>query len=346
MLRFRIVALLCMLLSPAALTARPAVSAAAGPAPGATQPTDLGTLGGGYSEAFAVNASGQVVGTSATASDERHAFLWTAERGMRDLGTLGGSSSTARDINQRGEVVGWSEASDGQDHAFIWSAKDGMRDLGALGRPRSYAYSINDRGQVVGYTAALEQDRPFTRIGHAAFIWTTDSGMRDLRAPDDQWSEAWDINARGQVAGTRGGRAFLWTATDGMQDLGVPEGRARSYANSINDRGQIAGWSEGLSPTREARHILTWTAGAGWRDLMVAPDVDAVAQDINDRGQLIGETFAGPVYWTAQDGLQPVALPSPGGVNYVNAINVRGQLAGWCSNAAGEQHACLWMLNQ
>jgi len=48
--------------------------------------TDLGTLGGSFSEAHDVNERGQVVGESTTASGEFHAFLW--EKGtMIDLGT-------------------------------------------------------------------------------------------------------------------------------------------------------------------------------------------------------------------------------------------------------------------
>jgi probable HAF family extracellular repeat protein len=38
---------------------------------------DLGTLGGGFSQANAINPAGQVVGFSITASGESHATLWT-----------------------------------------------------------------------------------------------------------------------------------------------------------------------------------------------------------------------------------------------------------------------------
>ncbi len=47
---------------------------------------DLGTLGGKYSHALAINDLGQVVGVSATPTVIGRAFFWTAEGGMADLG--------------------------------------------------------------------------------------------------------------------------------------------------------------------------------------------------------------------------------------------------------------------
>jgi probable HAF family extracellular repeat protein len=50
--------------------------------------TDLGTLGGTYSSANAINNVGQVTGTSTNAHGEYRAFLWRKGT-MIDLGTLG-----------------------------------------------------------------------------------------------------------------------------------------------------------------------------------------------------------------------------------------------------------------
>ena len=48
--------------------------------------TDIGTLGGTFGAAYAVNTNGAVVGTSTIAGDaETHAFYWTAAGGLLDL---------------------------------------------------------------------------------------------------------------------------------------------------------------------------------------------------------------------------------------------------------------------
>ena len=84
--------------------------------------TDLGTLGGGGSQAGAINNRGQVVGSAYTASGDYHAFLWE-DGEMTDLGTLpGGSFSFAQAINNRGQVVGfYSRTASEIQHAILWS---------------------------------------------------------------------------------------------------------------------------------------------------------------------------------------------------------------------------------
>src|SRR5262245_57375323 len=80
----------------------------------ATTIIDLGTLGGGNSDAFGMNndqVNIYVVGWSDVAprSNVVHAFFWTSTGGMTDLGTLpGGTSSQGFDVNNNGQIAGFS----------------------------------------------------------------------------------------------------------------------------------------------------------------------------------------------------------------------------------------------
>jgi probable HAF family extracellular repeat protein len=129
--------------------------------------TDLGTLGGSYSSAGGINASGQVVGDLATAGNgPDHAFLYSGGV-MHDLGTLGGSSSAAIGINASGQVVGisFTTGTSYPSDAFLYSGGI-MIDLNSLlpadsGWQLSSASAINDSGQIVGYGSINGQYHAF-----------------------------------------------------------------------------------------------------------------------------------------------------------------------------------------
>jgi probable HAF family extracellular repeat protein len=85
--------------------------------------TDLGTFGGSQSDAYGINAGGQVVGRAETATrGEIRAFLW--ENGlMTDLGEVlpDHMYSEGNDINDRGQIVGWFDTGDESGyHPVIW----------------------------------------------------------------------------------------------------------------------------------------------------------------------------------------------------------------------------------
>jgi probable HAF family extracellular repeat protein len=92
---------------------------------------DLGTLGGAFSQPFALNDRGQVVGVSSTPTGESHAFLWQKGQ-MIELG-VAGEASLAYRINERGQVLGSVQHADGTSGAVVWT--EGVRERRSIPYP-------------------------------------------------------------------------------------------------------------------------------------------------------------------------------------------------------------------
>jgi probable HAF family extracellular repeat protein len=122
---------------------------------------DLGTLGGLYSSARAINDSGLIVGMASTTLDPGnightipHAFLYV-DGMMIDLGAFGDDypGSGAMDVNNLGQVVGWDGTGSGS-RAFLYEG-GALQDLNLLIDPHSgwvvtVAAAINDLAQIAG----------------------------------------------------------------------------------------------------------------------------------------------------------------------------------------------------
>lgn len=244
------------------------------------------------SGAFAVNNSGQVVGSSLTAGgQESHAFLWTRPGTVQDLGTLGTGTSIARAINNNGEVVG----SYGQLQAFFWTQSGGMQDLRNLTKKECplceiTPFGINDSGIVVGDLLLSPAD------SHYAFVLNARSGsslkLGDLGGGRNGInSQAIAVNRSGQVVGAAGTpsgafHAFLWTLSGGMQDLGVLPGYTDSGALGISNSGQVVGMS--YSTITGNYRAFLWTPSGGMQDLGTLGGENSGAVGINDAGEVAG----------------------------------------------------------
>lgn len=160
---------------------------------------DLGTLGGPYSAAYAIGASGSVVGKADTDSGATHAFLWTPGGGMTDLGILGGADSAAYAVSSADAVAGISDTGDtGTRHGFLF-VNGQIRDLAPLpGMDSSMSYGVNSQGQAVGVSQTA------AGIKHAT-VWRDGrpTDLNTLLPPRSGWvlTEARAVNDHGQIAG-------------------------------------------------------------------------------------------------------------------------------------------------
>jgi len=232
---------------------------------GAPYPTYIGTLGGNYSIANRINASGQVVGSSDDYLGRRRAFVWNAGSftALGTLATTWTSYSFGDGINDLGHVVGDSGTDAFQQHAFFWPGAGPLKDLGTLGGDTSSAVDINDRGIVVG-SATDVQGRS------RAFVYAQGE-MRELPVPGEI-TGAVAINRHGDIVGTIGSPSastvldgFLYShgRTALLKDLVLESDCwAHLEPRDINDRGDIVAvgvMNEGASCGAAGRHVVIVT---------------------------------------------------------------------------------------
>ena len=200
---------------------------------------DIGTLGGPYAQANAINEAGFVTGTAQTWAIfvTTHAFIYQASATggqMRDLGMLGsGLSSYGMAINGYNHVAGYStfQANSDRFHAFLHDGKR-MIDLGSLGAKGtesdvSVALGVNKSDEVVGYTYL--PGAPGMPLQQVAFLFRPNAGgMIDLNtlldgAGNYRLISATAINDNGQIVAnavdtqTGSPRAVLLTPKPPMQ---------------------------------------------------------------------------------------------------------------------------------
>jgi probable HAF family extracellular repeat protein len=274
---------------------------------------DLGTFGGNFGQANAINDRGQVVGFATNTIStpvsiaafgcdvdlavptQTRAFIWEGGS-IQDLGTLGGTDSCAVLINQHGQVAGYSftdSSSNPPVHPFLWHHGT-MRDLGTLGGTFALTFALNNRGEVAGlsFLAGDSVCHPFLwRRGELSDLGTLggDTGIAEsLNDAGDVVGEADLPGASGPCFnGPQAHHAFRWKHGV-MTDLGTQDGDPCSHALSINSGGQVVG---GSSDCTTFLHAFLWEDGGPMVDLnsFVTPSSNlilTVATLISDRGEI------------------------------------------------------------
>jgi probable HAF family extracellular repeat protein len=260
-------------------------------------------------------------------------------------------------------------------------------DLGTLGGPSSQNGFIVNGGTVLVQADTAIRDPDYRKAGstdpflnHAA-LWRSGK-LADLGAlPGNNSSSVFFVNAHGEAAGLSesGGidRLTGWPADAAVvwkdgKIIRLPTlGGRESVAGSINDSGQVAGFTtntvrdhaahglDGGTPSGTQARAFLWTQAAGMTNLGTLGGPDSAAFSVNSRGQVAGSSFTNgkvnaitgappehPFLWTRGSGMRDLgtlggsdAFPSENGPS---SLNDRGEVVGQSDTRDAAFHAFLW----
>lgn len=296
------------------------------------QVQDLGTLGGGITQATDLNESGQVTGYSETADGELRAFLYSRGQ-LRDLGTLGGEGSLGNAINNLGHVTGFASTPSGRTRAVVY-ANGAIQDP-AISGADSVGNDINALGQIAGQRLGPDNRlRAFSQILGITY---------DLKGPTGFDSYGTAINDLGQVLGTyydkAGSHAFL--ATFGIRKDLVPGKVSMIYSSqALNNLGHVTGAFVDGGNT----HGFVYQNGRLTRIGHLGGSY-SFGFGINDRGDVTGVSALadGRRHAIVYSGGRTTDLGTLGGpTSFGYAINLSKQVAGESMLSSGGYHAFVY----
>jgi probable HAF family extracellular repeat protein len=245
--------------------------------------TDIGTLGGPDSNAYAVNTSGQVAGASSVAGGTiEHAVVFSNGH-LTDVGTAGtGLNSFALAINDNGQIAGWTNNNGGFGERPFIQTNGVKQDIGTLGGNGGQVTALNNAGQAAGFSQITGD------TARHAFLYSNGT-LTDIKTLGGTNSIAYGINASAQVVGmsqVSGDASYqAFSYVNGLlSNLGTLGGH-QSRALGVNNAGTIVG--DSTIAGESASHAYAYSNGV-MKDLGTLGGANSAAYSVNNAGQIVG----------------------------------------------------------
>jgi uncharacterized membrane protein len=197
---------------------------------------------------FDVNDRGDMVGAYNAAPDgHRYGFQRSRGGQFARIDFPGSVRTHADGINRRGDIVGWYARVVGEFHGFLLRRGEFTRiDVpGAMG---TKAIGINGRGEIVGFYCLVTPPACGKDQKNARGFLFSEGQLTTIDVPGALATEAYKINARGQILGSyvgSEGRSHLFLLSEGeFTTIDVPgafETGVDGTNAGLNSRGDIVG---------------------------------------------------------------------------------------------------------
>jgi len=303
--------------------------------------------GGTFGFVGDINARGQAAFEYFGLDGMLHVGYFDGTR-LIDISPPGNQAAFLGDLNDKGDVAfsastvdsGTSEL--GPFRPFRWSASRGLLPLPSLSSDGpTFVTGINNRSEIVG-RSALSTGNGADR----AVRWTAANRLIQLPAPAGiAPTYASHINDDNVTVGSGDGasgvpKVLAWDAAGRTMDFG-PFGKRFAFASTGNNRGEIAGMLDTLSPDLSA---FLWSPGKG----AVRIGARTIAHGLNGTGEVVGRRVSGNAdpaprafLFSRARGLVDL---HPRGlyVSEANAANDHGVVVGLGQRIPGESIAYRW----
>lgn len=288
---------------------------------------------------------------------------------IRELPPLPGHLwASCLSLSNTGYVLGLSNDPDYNYHFVEWSSGGSVTPLGYE------AWAINNLNQTAGRDSGMTAIRDSNGNTLAAYENGVPERINDLGAvlgteytsdrtglcywapdgtkynidllPELNNRVSLDMNNKGQVVGFCHNDAgsmhygFTWSVETGLVDIAAVTGSDIFEPLAINDNGVIVG---GMLDGLNIEGVAVWSSEEGIRMLEALPGaLGSRAQDINNRGQIVGHDNIGAIIWGSDGKAERLNALAEGKWACADMINDNGVIAGASQRDNGFITAVVW----